>query len=105
MASDLRLARDAQDVLDVEIGLDRLLVSAYEIGLVGLRAMEREAVFLRIDRDRAHAELIGGAHDADGDLAPVGDQQAADSLRHGFFTLRCAPLREGGRGIRGRDRH
>jgi hypothetical protein len=47
--------------------------------------MQGEAIFLRIDRDRTQAELGGGSHDPDGDLATVGDQNTAYSLRHNPF--------------------
>ena len=65
-----------------------LLVPAHEIRLVGLGSMQREAVLLRVDRHGAHAELVRGAHHADGDLAAVGDQQAAYPLRHGRFHFK-----------------
>ena len=74
---DTRLTRDAQDVLDVQIGFNGPFVAPDQIGLVGLGPVQREAVFLRIDRYRAHAQLARGTHDANGDLAAVGDQQAA----------------------------
>ena len=80
---DLRGLRDADDVVDIEVGLDRRLAGADEIALVRLHPVQREAVFLRVDRDRADAQLGRRAHDADGDLAAVGDQEAADALGHG----------------------
>jgi hypothetical protein len=80
---DLRFARDAQDVRDVEIRFDRPFALAYEVRLIGLRAMEREAVLVRIDHHSAHGELGRGTHDADGDFAAIGDQQATDALEHG----------------------
>lgn len=40
----------------------------------------REAVLLRIDRHGAKAHLGGGTEDANGDLAAVGDEQAADHV-------------------------
>ena len=81
----LRLTRDAEDVVDLEVGLDRALALADQIGLVGLEAVQREAVLLGVDRDGADAELVGGAQHADGDFAAVGDEEAADPLRHGRF--------------------
>ena len=71
---DLGLLRDADDVLDRKIGLERPLARADLIGFVGLEAMQRELVFLRIDRDRADAEFGRRAEHADRDLRPVGDQ-------------------------------
>ncbi len=62
----------------VEIAQNRILADV--ISLVGLLHMERVAVGVGVDGDRLDAELGAGAHDADGDLAPVGDQYF---LEHG----------------------
>ena len=78
----LRFDRDADDVRNIEISLDGALALAHQVSLVRLRAVEREPVFLRVDGYRANAQLRRGAHDADGDLATVGDEQAVD-LAHG----------------------
>ncbi len=69
-----RLARHPDHLGDRQIGRDRPQPGADTIGLVGLEPVQRELVLLGIDRDRALAELVGGAQDADGDLAAVGDQ-------------------------------
>ncbi len=66
------------DVFDVEVGLDRPLALADQVALVRLHAVQRETVFLRVDRDRPDPELVRGAHHADGDLAAVGDEQRLD---------------------------
>jgi hypothetical protein len=76
------LAGDADDVGEVEIGRDRSLARAHLIGLVGLEAVEAELVLLGENRHGALAELIGGAQDPDGDLAPVGDEDFLE-LGHG----------------------
>lgn len=76
----MRLAGDAQHVLDVEVGLDGSLAVADEVGLVRLGPVQGKAVLARIDRDGANAELGGGPHDADRDLAPIRDQQAANAF-------------------------
>jgi hypothetical protein len=72
----------ADDVGEVEIGRDRSLARAHLIGLVGLEAVEAELVLLGEDRNGALAQLVGGTQDADGDLAPVGDEDFPE-LRHG----------------------
>jgi hypothetical protein len=77
---DLGLARNAQHIRDVEVGLDRAAVATHEVGFVRFRAMQREAIFLRIDRDRAQAEFTRGAHDTDRNFAAIGDEYAADVL-------------------------
>ena len=79
---DLRFLGDADDVVDVEVGRDRFLAGADQVGLVGLEAVQGEAVFVGVDGDGADAQFAGGAQDADGDFAAVGDQEAAD-LFHG----------------------
>ena len=79
--------RQRDDARDVEIRADRALARADEIGFIRLEAMDGEAVFLGVDGDGAQAEFRGGAKDADGDFAAVGDEQ---------FFQRCA--RRGGRG-------
>ena len=50
--------------------------------LIGHRDMHGVAIGLGIDRDRAQAHRLGGADDADGDLAAVGDQQGAKPPVH-----------------------
>jgi len=83
---DLRLQRDADHVVDVEVGLDGLPAGPDQIALVGLEAVEREAVFVGEDGHRADAHLGSRAHDADGDLGTVGDEQAADGF-HGVVRF------------------
>jgi hypothetical protein len=78
---DARLDGDAHDVLDVEIRLDRALALADEIAFVGLGPMQREAVLARMNGHGANAELGGGAHHADGDLAAIRDEHALDRGR------------------------
>jgi len=68
------------DVVDVEIGLDRLPAGADQVGFVGLESVQREAVLVGIDGHRADAHFGGGAHDADGDFGAVGDE---DLIEHG----------------------
>ena len=87
----LGLDRDAQDVLDVEVGVHRRLAATHQVGLVGLGPMQREAVLLRIDGDGADAEFVGGAHDADGDFSAIGDQQAADASQHEMSSSNMIP--------------
>jgi len=73
-----RLAGDADDVGDREIGGDRAEAGADLIGLVGLEAVKRELVLLREDRNGLQAELIRRPEDADGDLRAVGDKDFPD---------------------------
>ena len=48
-------------------------------GSVGQLKIRRAAVGLRIHGDDLHAQFLAGADDAEGDFAPVGDE---DSLKH-----------------------
>ena len=80
---DARLGRDANDVGDVEIRLDRPLALADQIAFVGLGPVQRKAVFLRVDRDRANAELGRRTHHTNRDFAAIGDEHALDLVACG----------------------
>ena len=69
-----RLARHPDDIVHVEIGLDRRAAGGHEIALIGGEAMACTAIRFGENGDRARVELLRGAHDADGDLAAVGDE-------------------------------
>ena len=79
---DAVLPGDGDDAVDVEIRADRLAGLADLIGFVGLEAVQGVAIFVRVDGDRADAQLVGRAKHADGDFAAIGDQQLANSLCH-----------------------
>ena len=78
---------DADDLGDAEVGPHGRHPLADPVGLVGLEAVQAQLVFLGKDRDGFLAHLIGGAHDANGDLAAVGDEDLLE-VRHGR-TLRA----------------
>jgi hypothetical protein len=78
---DVAPARQGDDLVDPQVGLDGPLPLPHQVGLVGLVAVEGEPVLLRVDRDRPDPELGGGAEDADGDLAAVGGHDLADATR------------------------
>ena len=63
--------------VDVQIRPDRLaaLRRADQKRLVGLEAMQREAIFVAVDRDGPQAEFGGGPEAADGDFRTIGDEQ------------------------------
>src|ERR1700693_297161 len=71
------------DAGNVEIGLDRSLANAYLIGFIGLEAMERQPIFLRIDSHGAQAEFVGRAENANGDFTAIGREQFANWLSLG----------------------
>ena len=95
-----RAARpDARMRVDVEIRPDRLARLADLVGLVGLEAVQGEAIFVRIDRHRADAQLVGVRNTR----MAISLRLATSSLRMGFI-LDCnghqpnAPAREQRRG-------
>ena len=68
------LAGDTDDFLDAQVGGDRAEPLADAIGFVGLETVQGKLVLLGIDCDRTLAQLVGGAHHADGDFSAVGDE-------------------------------
>ena len=64
---------DIEDALGVEVALGRL-GWADEVGLIGVAHVPREAVDLRVDRDRRDPEVVQGAHDPQRNLTAVRDQ-------------------------------
>ena len=83
---------DPQELVDVEIGADGIAPAPDDVTLVGLEAMEGETVFVRVDRDRADAQLRRRAKHPDRDLAPIRDQQFAHPLlRRPLFHLKRFP--------------
>ena len=102
-----RFDRNADDVVHRQVGADGALSLADRVGLVGLEAMQGKAVLVREDRDGGLAHLVGGAHDADRDLAAIGHEDALE-FAHRFARPACRPPGGGrvsglrGAGLRGR---
>ena len=88
-----RLLGDAQQIVDIEIRLHRRFALADQIRLVGLEAMQREAIFLREHRDGADAEFERGALHANGNLAAIGDEDALDAPGLSHETVRVTTCR------------
>ncbi len=65
------------DCFDIQIAADRLARRADFVCLVCLQAMNREPVFVRVDRDRPDPQLVRRAKHTDRDLAAIGDHQLA----------------------------
>ncbi len=78
---------------DREIRLDRPQPLADVIRLVRLEAVQPQLVLLGIDGDRGLAEFVGRAADADGDLAPVRDEDFLE-VCHGYpcVVLQCSMM-------------
>ena len=88
------LDRHPDDVLDVEIGLDRPLAAPDLVGLVRLEAVQRQLVLFGEDGDGPQSKLVGGPEDANRDFGPVGDKDLGNGhrLTHPFTRDRtCAP--------------
>ncbi|KMU86024.1 hypothetical protein CIHG_03555 [Coccidioides immitis H538.4] len=77
---DAVLDGDADDLVAGEIGADggELAPPADHVGLVRLLAVHAEAVLVGVDGDGLEGQLVGGAEDADGDLAAVGDEDLVE---------------------------
>jgi len=67
------VVRDLDDALELEIGLARRR-AADVMSLVRISCVNRVAVGIGVNRDGRDAQLAARAHDADGDLASIGDQ-------------------------------
>ena len=59
----------------VEVGTDGAFGGVELVGFVSFEAMSGEAIFLGVDCDGAEPKFSGGAEDADGDFATVGDEE------------------------------
>ena len=90
--------RDGQldDPLRVEVVADRVAGLSDLVALVRLQTVHRVAILRHVDRDAAHAELVGSAERADRDLAAIGDEQRLDH-RHArnMPAILSAARREG----------
>ena len=71
--------RGGQNLRRVQIGVSGR-GGADQDGFIGLADVQGLRIGLGIDRDRADAHAAGGAEDATGDLATIGDQ---DGFEHG----------------------
>ena len=74
-----------EDPLGVEVALGGGLAPE-GVGLVGEAHVQRLPVELGVHRHRGDAHLLAGADDADGDLAPVGDEDLGE---HAIWLLAC----------------
>ena len=84
------LARDPDDLRDVEIGPHGVARLPDRVRLVGLEAVLGVAVLVREDRDGACAELEGGTEASDGDLCTVGDEHLGEHAAHLLWAGRVA---------------
>ena len=80
----LRPQRGGDDLLDVEVALARQR-PAEPHGHVREPRVQGGAVEVRVDADGLDAHLARCTHDAECDLAAVGDEDAAEGLHSGMF--------------------
>ncbi len=85
---DAVLKSDADDVILSEVRPDRRQPLPHEITLITLVSMRSHAVFVRVDGDCGHGELMSGSEDADGNLPAIGDE---DLLEWTSMTGLLAP--------------
>ncbi len=64
---------------DIEVGFDRLAGVADQISFVGLQAVQREAVFVRVNADRPDAQFMAGAEDSNRNFAAIGNEKTGDA--------------------------
>src|SRR5438093_195476 len=78
-----RVACRREELIDVEVGARA--ASPEGAGRVDVPAVETRRVVLGEDAHRLDAEVGRRARDANGDLAPVGDQQTCEAHRERFL--------------------
>ena len=59
------------DAVNIQVRFHRPFSFADQVGFVRFEAMQRQPVFLRVDRDRAETQFSGGPQNADGDFAAI----------------------------------
>lgn len=72
----------AEQLVDVEIGVNRAASPTDSMALVGGLDVAREPVFSGIHGNRPDAEVARRAEDAQCDLAAIGDKKTLDGLLH-----------------------
>ena len=77
-----RARRGVEDRVDAQVALGRRRPADLD-RLVGLADVQGAAIDRRVHRDRRDAALAAGPHHPHGDLAAVGDEQAADGADRG----------------------
>ena len=82
--------RDADDLLDVEVGTHRMPLHTDLVRLIGLLPVQRAAILPREHRDGTRAQLIGGAEGSDGDFTAVRDE---DLTEHAHLSRGGAAVR------------
>ena len=88
------VVRNLHDALELEIRLGRRR-AADVMCLVRVARMNRIAVRVGVDRRGGDAQLAARPHDADGDLATIGDQDLFEKLAfHSFNRMSFLFIRQ-----------
>ena len=82
----IMLMGDAHNIFNIQISLYRAFAPAYQVRFIGFVAMQGQSIFLGKNRNGTNTQLVTGAEHADGDLAPVGNQNRID-LSHSESSL------------------
>ena len=91
-----RAPRHGEQLVDDEVGLGaRRAVEA--VGLIRETGVQRIPVLVGIDGDRGDAAVPGRTNDSDGDLAPIGDEDLADTGHDSISLCGRVPFDLGGR--------
>ena len=91
--------RGCDDCVDAQVALGRRR-RAEPDGRVRDADVRRRGIRVGVDGHRLHPHLVRGPDDADGDLAPVGDEDPAERRRHEPSPRRPAGPRRGGASLR-----
>ena len=77
---DIGIARNAQDIFDIEIGANRLVSLAHGIAFIRLETVKGKTVFVGKNRNRTNAKLVCSAQNTNGDFAAIGDEKFTDTF-------------------------
>ena len=77
---DIGIARDTQDVLDIEIGPNGFITLAHRVAFISLETVKGKTVFVRENRNCANAKFVGSSQNTNRNFATVGDQKFTDTL-------------------------
>jgi hypothetical protein len=67
-------AGDADDLIDAKVGGNGAEAFADAVGFVRFETVQAQLVFFGEHGDSFFAHFVGGAHDADCDFTPIGDE-------------------------------
>ena len=74
------IAGNAQNILDIKIGANGFVALANPVGFIGFEPMQGKTVFIRKNRYRADAKLVGGTQNANRNFTAIGNQKLTDFL-------------------------